>query len=186
MILETLRKQNVYGINHEYDKFLSLSIQTSSEITIKLLSIVSFSAERGNSKCALNLILLLVYYIHVLRMGDQRRCCHFDNKNATPQTGLKVTWMYILQVFFFESERFEKWTSLSGRLADIMMLYVQVIYYHWEKPEKLLPTQDGTKPAFVRRKPEDIWMNDLPTNFILICNTLMKSYIWDRALERGQ
>ena len=53
-----LRQQNMYGIEREYIK-LCFEL---SEININPVSVVSFSADQGKSKCALSLILILVYY----------------------------------------------------------------------------------------------------------------------------
>jgi len=84
-----------------------------------------------NLKCVLYLILIL--FSHVLTMAYQRRCCQFNNKNANSKTELKVTWTSILQVFFFESERFVGHTTLFRTLGNIIMIY------KIENQDKIIP-----------------------------------------------
>ena len=53
-----LRQQIVHGIEREYIKlYFELS-----EINVNPVSVVYFSTDQGKSKCAQNLILILVYY----------------------------------------------------------------------------------------------------------------------------
>ena len=84
-------------------------------------------------------------------MGDQKRCYHFDNKNATPQTGLKVTWMFLhtssIFLWIWEIWEINKLVRETGRYCDVICTS-KILYMYLGETREVVTYPGWRKASF--------------------------------------